>query len=98
MPPELNIRRFKGLRYYRSMAEKAQNELSKADNVRLDNEGVLMSRAGIDHVNQGTANSVIGPTTAQETFLLTNSAAGTSNAFWLAWGPRGWKSDFTRLS
>lgn len=48
-PPELNLRRFKGLRLYYPKSEKSQDELSQADNIMFDREGVLVARPGIKH-------------------------------------------------
>lgn len=66
MPPELNIRRFKGLRLYYPKSEKASDELAQATNVMFDKEGALINRPGFDHIS-GVTPGANGTGTQQNT-------------------------------
>lgn len=73
--PELMIRRFKGLRVNSTRSEKAQEELSRADNVYFDREQILSARPGIRKVlSDNVAIGTLTPANIVSIFI--NSSTG----------------------
>jgi hypothetical protein len=77
--PELNIRRFKGLRLYLPKSEKGNDELSRAENVMFDSEGILTPRYGIRH-QPALTSAANGTSGVQDTTVPLAVVAFASNS------------------